>query len=371
MTDKVLMVEAAANPLGSLREQLAKRFDLTCAVGAEEALKAVRANGPFAVVLTDLKLPKKDGPGLLELIGRAFPHTVGLLMASHADVDLAVGAIMDGKAFRCVTKPASPEMLARNIEAALAQHKLLTAEQSFLEETMHGSVQALTEVLSLANPAAFGRSLRIQGLVRRLSEAMLIPQFFEVDMAAMLSHIGCVSLPRVVMEKIRSGKDLMPDERRLFESHPTIGAGLLAHIPRMELVSEIIRHQHARFDDNPPFGARVLKVVLDYDTLANRALPAATIFVQMYGVRGVYDPEILKAFESTIPVGTGYVRRRVNMRELKSNMILEEDIVSVDGMLLLAKDAELNESNIYRLIESKNSFDIVEPVSVLVPESRI
>jgi hypothetical protein len=56
------------------------------------------------------------------------------------------------------------------------------------------------------------------------------------------------------------------------------------------------------------------------------------------------------------------------MRELKANMILEENIVSVDGMLLLAKDAELNESNIYRLIESKASFNIVEPVSVLVPD---
>ncbi|OIO05889.1 MAG: hypothetical protein AUJ49_00715 [Desulfovibrionaceae bacterium CG1_02_65_16] len=371
MTDKVLLVEAASNPLGSLQDQLSQHFDMTCTVGAQDALKAVRQSGPFAVVLTDYKLPRRDGPELLDLIRTAYPHTVGLLMAGHTDLDLAVNAVMDGRAFRCVTKPAAPAALVRNIEAGLAQHKLLTAEQSFIEETMHGSVQALTEVLSLANPSAFGRSLRIQGLVRRLSGAMLIPQFFEVDMAAMLSHIGCVSLPRAVLDKIRAGKDLTIEERRLFESHPTIGAGLLAHIPRMELVSEIIRRQHARFDDNPPFGARVLKVVLDYDLLANRRLPAATIFVQMHGLKGVYDLEVLKAFESTIPVNSGYVRRRVTMRELKTNMILEENIVSVDGMLLLAKDAELNETNIYRLIESKNSFDIVEPVSVLVPEHAL
>jgi len=367
MAQKILMVEGAPNPLGSMREQLAKRFDLTCAVGIEEALKAVRAGGPFAVVLTDFKLPKKDGPALLDIIRTAHPHTVGILTTPHADTDMAVNAIMDGRAFRCVTKPVALETLARNIEAGLAQHKLLTAEQSFIEETMHGSVQALCNVLSLANPAAFGRSLRIQGLVRRLSQAVLIPQFFEVDMAAMLSHIGCVSLPRAIMEKIRAGKELAPDERRLFESHPTIGAGLLAHIPRMELVSEIIKAQHARFDEEPPFGARILKVVLDYDMFANRGLPAASIFVQMFGVKGVYDPAVLKAFEGTIPVDSGYVRRRVNMRELKENMILEEDIVTVDGMLLLAKDAELNETSIYRLIESKNSFNIVEPVSVLVP----
>ena len=371
MTDKVLLVEAAANPLNPLGDQIAKHFDLTCAIGADEAVKAVRQSGPFAVVLTDHKLPRRDGPTLLDLIRTAYPHTVGLLMAGHNDLDLAVNAVMDGRAFRCVTKPLAPAALIRNIEAGLAQHKLLTAEQSFIEETMHGSVQALTEVLSLANPAAFGRSLRIQGLVRRLSGAMLIPQFFEVDMAAMLSHIGCVSLPQAVLEKIRAGKELSSGERRLFESHPTIGAGLLAHIPRMELVAEIIRRQHARFDENPPFGARVLRVVLDYDLLVNRGLPAAAIFVQMNGVKGVYDPKVLNAFETTIPVDQGYVRRRVTMRDLKTNMILEEDIVSVDGMLLLAKDAELNETNIYRLIESKNSFDIVEPVSVLVPARTV
>ncbi|MDR3640349.1 MAG: response regulator [Humidesulfovibrio sp.] len=370
MAEKVLMVEAAANPLGSTCELLAKRFDLTCAVGVEDALKAVRKHGPFAVVLTDLRLPRMDGAALLDLIRTAHPHTVGLIMASQADTHLAMSAIMDDKAFRCLPKPASVDCLARCIKAALAQHKLLTAEQSFLRETMHGAVQALTDVLSLANPAAFGRSLRIQGLVRRLSEVLLVPQFWEVDMAAMLSHIGCVSLPPLTLEKIRAGKDLTTGERKLFESHPTIGAGLLAHIPRLELVAEIILKQHARFDENPPFGARVLKVVLDYDMLANRALHTGAIFTQMHGALGIYDPEILKAFESTIPVESGHVRRRVTMRELKVNMILEEDIVSVDGMLLLAKDAELNEANIYRLIESKTSFDIVEPVSVLVPTAR-
>lgn len=366
-TARVLMVEAGSNPLGSLHDQLAKRFPMTFAVGAEEAVKAVRQDGPFPVVLTDYSLGRRDGPALLDAIRTAYPHTVGVLMAAHHELDAAVGAVMDGRAFRCATKPAPPASLIRCIEAGLAQHELLTAEQSFIEQTMHGSVQALTEVLSLANPAAFGRCLRIQGLVRRLSKAMLIPQFFEVDMAAMLSHIGCVSLPPALLDKIRAGKELTGEERRLFESHPKIGAGLLAHIPRMGLVAEIIGRQHARFDEHPPFGARVLKVVLDYDLLSNRGLPAAAIFARMSGARGLYDPAVLQAFETTIPVDAGYVRRRVSMRELKENMVLEEDIVSTDGMLLLAKDSELNETVIYRLIESTKSFDIVEPVSVLAP----
>lgn len=370
MSGKILMVEAAANMLANTRERLCARFDMAFAVGVEEALKAVRAHGPFDVVLCDCKLGKKDGVTLLAAIKTAHPHTIGLLLAQRTELDLALGAVEDGKAFRAVLRPVSVESLIAHLAAGLEQHKLEIAEQSFLQETLHGSIQALTDVLSLANPAAFGRALRIRGLVHRLSKVLLIPQFWEVDMAAMLSHIGCVSLPKALLDKIAAGKDLAPDERKLFETHPTVGAGVLANIPRMALVSEIMKHQHARYDASPPFGARVLKVVLDYDMLLNRGLPAAAIFTQMHGVKGVYDPDILRAFESTIPVDSGYTRRRVTMRDLKENMILEEDIVSVDGMLLLAKDAELNEANIYRLIESTRSFDIVEPVTVLVPASQ-
>lgn len=371
MQGKILMVEATANPLGNTQERLAQRFDLQHAVGVEDALKAVRASGPFDVVLTDFKLGKKDGATLLAAIKTAHPHTVGLLMTSRQDLDLALNAVEDGKAFRVVLKPVSLDGLTAQLNAALEQHKLQIAEQSFLQDTLHGAIQALTDVLSLANPAAFGRALRIRGLVHRLSKAILIPQFWEVDMAAMLSHIGCVSLPKDVLDKIAAGKDLAPDERKLFDTHPTIGAGVLANIPRMALVAEIIKKQHARYDAAPPFGARVLKVVLDYDMLLNRGLPANAIFTQMAGTKGVYDPDILKAFESTIPTETGYVRKRVTMRDLKENMILEESIVTVDGMLLLAKDSELNESNIYRLIESTRSFEIVEPVTVLVPASAL
>lgn len=369
MSGKTLMVEGSANPLGSIPQALSKRFNLEAVVGLEDALKAVRQNGPYAVILTDLKMPKRDGLAFLSAVAAAQPETVGILMVSNAEALQAQAALAENQIFRYVLKPASVDTLARHLDAGLSQYKLQTAEQSFLQDTLHGAIQALTDVLSLANPAAFGRALRIQGLVHRLSKAILIPQFWEVDMAAMLSHIGCVSLPKAVLEKLGAGKDLAPDERKLFDSHPTIGAGLLSNIPRMGLVAEIIQKQHARFDAVPPFGAQVLKVVLDYDTLANRGQNSGAILARMRATKGIYDPELLEAFEATIPVDTGYVRRRVSMRELKANMILEENIVSVDGMLLLAKDAELNESNIYRLIESTHSFEIVEPVSVLVPLS--
>jgi response regulator RpfG family c-di-GMP phosphodiesterase len=371
MIEKILLVEGAPNPLGKVREELAKRFDLTAVVGYEDALAAVRAAGPFAVVLSDYKMPKKDGLALFAALKQSHPETVRMLQIPYGDMDIAVGAIADDLLFRFVVKPLSAEGLARHLNAGLAQYKLNTAENAFFSETMHGVIQALTDVLSLANPAAFGRAQRIQGLVHRMAKVVNIPKFWEVDMAAMLSHIGCVSLPAEVLDKISTGQDLMGAERKLFESHPTVGAGLLAHIPRMGEVAESIRMQHAIFEEMPPMGARVLKVVLDYDMLSHKGLPSVQIFQRMRGARGVYDQKLLAALESVIPPDNGYVRRLVGVRDLKENMILDDNITTTDGMLLLAKGSELNEANIYRLIESKNSFDIKEPVTVLVPEHTL
>lgn len=370
MAEKVLLVETAANPLGKVRDELARRYDFTAVVGVDEGLLAAKNAGPFAVVLADYKMPKKDGLFLFQALGALHPQTVRLLQIPYGDMDVAVGALADGLIFRFLVKPLSADALVRQIEAGVAQHKLQTAERAFLAETMHGAVQALTDVLSLANPAAFGRAQRIRGLVHRMATLMRVDDFWEVDMAAMLSHIGCVSLPVAVLEKITTGKDLTVAERKLFESHPTLGAGLLAHIPRLEGVAEIIRLQHAPNQPGTPAGARMLKVALDYDLLAHRGIPSSQIFQRMRGER-CYDTAMIAALESAIPPDTGYVRRMVGMRDLKEFMILEENIVTTDGMLLLAKDSELNESNIYRLIESKQSFDIKEPVKVLVPERTV
>jgi len=367
MAEKILIVEGAHNPLGKTREALATRFDCTFAVGVEEGAQAAREGGPFAVIVADYKQPKKDGASFLARMRELHPKTVRLLLTVYAELDAGLAAQSDNLIFRFVMKPLSPDMLARHLEAALAQYRLENAEAAFVQDTLRGAVQALTEVLNLANPAAFGRSMRIRGLVQRLSKAADIPRLWEVDMAAMLSHVGCVSLPAAILDKLTRGRDLDPAERRLFESHPTLGAALLANIPRMESVAQIIGAQLKPLADNPPLGAQALRVALDYDLLANKGLTSGAIFSRMRGTRGIYATQLLDALESVIPPDEGYVRRRVNIRELKENMQLDEDIVSVDGMLLLAKGSELNETNIYRLIETKQSFDIVEPVAVLIP----
>jgi hypothetical protein len=89
--------------------------------------------------------------------------------------------------------------------AAVAQHRLITAERVLLEQTLRGSISALVDVLALASPAAFGRAGRVRGLVRKLADEVELENQWEVEVAAMLAHIGAVTLPAETAEKLDAG----------------------------------------------------------------------------------------------------------------------------------------------------------------------
>ena len=166
-----------------------------------------------------------------------------------------------------------------------------------------------------------------------------LPMTWELELTAMLSHIGCMALPRTVLDKLASGQDLAPDEQPLYDSHPAVGAGLLEHIPRLQRVSEMIGRQHA------PGGP------LEPDEQ----------------LQGCYDPGLLAAFEQAVGKDAGYILRRVALVDLQEYMVLEEGIATEQGLLLLAKGTEMSAAGIQRIIQARSDFTIIEPVLVRVP----
>jgi hypothetical protein len=73
---------------------------------------------------------------------------------------------------RFLIKPCDREVMAKTLTAALMQYRLATAEKELLEQTLSGSIQVLTEVLSLVNPAAFGRAERARRYIGYVVTAM-------------------------------------------------------------------------------------------------------------------------------------------------------------------------------------------------------
>ncbi len=371
MSEKILFVDDEAPLLDSFRHMLHRRFDVYTALGPVQGLKILQGPETFAVVVSDLKMPSMDGITFLGRVRELSPDTIRMMLTGFADVQVAMSAVNEGQVFRFLTKPCSRETMTMALEAGLEQYQLVMAERELLRGTLRGSVQVLTEALSLANPEAYGRAGRIKTLVHSIAKTAAIPITWELDLAAMLSHIGCMALPRAVLHKIASGQALTPEEQRLYDSHPTVGAGLLQHIPRLEQVAEVIGRQHERHDASPcPEKlrvARLLKIATDYDMLEGRGMAPEEILERLRQDTGAYEPTLLQALGQALGQDPGYALRRVGIADLAEGMVLEEGIMSEQGLLLLAQGTEVTAEAIQRMLKAAQSFQVVEPFAVRVP----
>ncbi len=117
---KILFVDDDTTFGLMLKTWLTKRgFVVEDVFSAESALKKLQSE-PFDIVLTDLRLPDKDGIFLLKNIKKHYVGTQVILMTGYADIYTAVESIKAG-AFDYVSKPVIPEEILKKIQEALEQ----------------------------------------------------------------------------------------------------------------------------------------------------------------------------------------------------------------------------------------------------------
>ncbi len=377
MDCRILFVDDEENILAAFRRQLRKQFDLDTALGPEEGLKSISEKGPYAVVVSDLKMPKMDGIEFLAKVKDMAPGTVRMMLTGHADVNNTIEAVNEGNIFRFLTKPCPIDSLIKALNAAIEQYRLIRAEKELLDNTLKGSIKVLTDLLAISNPEAFGRSSRVKQWVEKIATYMGLEDTWQFETAALLSHIGFVTIPEKTLQKIYKGIELTGEEAQLFEMHPMIASNLIKNIPRMGQIAEIISYQEKKFDgsgipsngakgEEIPLGARILKVALDFDSLQAIGKPEREAFSILRKRHGWYDPRVLKAFEMALGIEIKYEIKEVKVRGLEEGMILAQDIISLEGRLLVAKGQEVTMALAERLKNVAQVSPVKEPIKVFV-----
>src|SRR5439155_12955060 len=133
------------------------------------------------------------------------PNAVRMLLTGQSDFDSAVIAVNKGQLFRVLTKPCARDDLRAAIDAAIEQHRLQIAERELLEQTVRGSIEMLCDILALVNPASFGRANRIKAHVIELAIELGLGETWQLEVAAMTSQLGYITLPDELTEKLASG----------------------------------------------------------------------------------------------------------------------------------------------------------------------
>ena len=137
MTKKILLVDDDPNILQGYQRQLRKRFELDTVLSGREGLEAVASDGPFAVIVSDMRMPGMDGVQFLTQVRETASDTVRMMLTGNSDQQTAMDAVNEGHIFRFLTKPCNTDTFAKALEAALEQYRLITAERELLPGTRH------------------------------------------------------------------------------------------------------------------------------------------------------------------------------------------------------------------------------------------
>lgn len=139
MNRKILLVDDEPHVLDGLRRQLGRRFEVVTANSGEEALLLLEGRGPFAAVVSDLRMPGMGGLELLGELRARSAHTVRLVLSGSGDFQTAITAVNEGAIFRFLTKPVPPDVLTEAIEAAILRYEM--------EKKLAGSFDPCIELL--------------------------------------------------------------------------------------------------------------------------------------------------------------------------------------------------------------------------------
>jgi FixJ family two-component response regulator len=132
--NKILFVDDDPTVLDGYRRLLHHKFSISTAVGGQQGLALLQASGPFAVVISDMRMPGMSGSEFLAHARERFPDTVRMLLTGYSDLDAAINAVNQGNIFRYLSKPCGKETILEAIESALAVYRSRAAEKEVLKK---------------------------------------------------------------------------------------------------------------------------------------------------------------------------------------------------------------------------------------------
>jgi CheY-like chemotaxis protein len=377
MKERVLFVDDEQNVLDGIRRQLRNRVELETATSAAAGLALLESRGPFALVVSDMRMPEMDGARFLARVSEIAPQTVRMVLTGQADLDSTIKAVNEGRIFRFLLKPCAPEILLGVVKSGIEQYRLVTAEKQLLETTLNATVKVLCDMLGIINPVAQRRTQQIQRYAESAIDALKLSSGgWQYRLAAMMSQLGCISMPAEALSRAYGGATLSIDERRLYESHPDVAGQLIGTIPRLEAVASMVAGQMqvpardlAQGDPTlwPPekIGAAILWAAVRFDRHISmgRAPEQAALLVQQ-AAPGL-PLAITEAMVSAISSESGLFRTRaVNLHELAIGMTIDADIVSERGTRLVPSGTEVNSTVLERLKAIASGVGVIEPIRV-------
>ncbi len=374
---RVLCVDDEPRVLDGLENHLAMHYEVHLATSGAMALEQLESIGAFSVIVSDMRMPQMNGAEFLRRARHLQPDATRILLTGQADLESAVAAINEGRIYRFLSKPCPPEDLLGAVEHGVRLYQLTLAERELLQNTLNGAVAVLADVMSLTTPSAFARVGALKEYVNHICKSLGIVDSWQYELAATLCRLGCITLPPSTLDKLYAGQELDRHEQAMFDAQSEVGQRLLDKIPRVGAVSQMIGLQR-----NPPrwsgslpdtdaeriaLGSNLLAVALAVDELVIGGTTPTAAVQSLLRSQTTVDRELLQRLRDFKERTTLGGVRALPLSELRSFMVLEQDVVSSSGNVLVKQGRELNGPLLERLRHFAAGVGVAEPIRVRIP----
>src|SRR5208282_5972980 len=100
MSERVLFVDDEPQVLEGIQRSLRKQVAIHTATSGAEGLRLLSEMGPFAVVVSDMRMPIMSGAQFLARVREQTPDTVRMILSGHADLAATIAAVNEGHIYR-------------------------------------------------------------------------------------------------------------------------------------------------------------------------------------------------------------------------------------------------------------------------------
>ncbi|WP_441003751.1 HD domain-containing phosphohydrolase [Pseudocolwellia agarivorans] len=407
---KLLLLDDEEDIINALKRLLRNNYEIIPFNKGDEALAYLQENH-VDIIMSDMRMPKMDGAEFLAHAREIIPNAIRLLLTGYSDMDSTVKAINDGGVYTYISKPWNNQDLKLTLEKA-SDHYLLKKEAKRLNEevakankeleifnqslelkviqrtsalqastkklknTLQTQKELFFDVLDMMSATIEYRTGFSAGHSKRIAiQCKAVAKKLELDEAqcrriylcALLHEIGTVGLSDDLLQENSIGSGKLED---LLITHPMIGAEILGKVKRFASLTDNILHQNENIDgtgspahlsgDNIPVGARIIRIVKDFDFLIAgktnaKRMSIANAYAWMKERADVwYDRKILKTFIDLLgnrEAVDGEMEFSIGVEALKPGDKLLEDLILNNGNVMLKAGQEINSVMITKLKE--------------------
>jgi putative two-component system response regulator len=287
MTEKVLCVDDEQNYLSACQRKFRKKFHIDIASGGETGLDKIKKNGPYAVVVSDLRMPGMNGISFLAKVKEAAPNTVRIMLTGFADLTNAMDAVNQGNLFRFLSKPCPMDVLEKAIHDGIRQYQLIQTEREYhvlkkWNESLGGLIQAFIQLVAAKDPYTAGHQFRVSQLSAAIAKSLDFASetIEQIATAAMVHDIGKIYVP---VEFLNKPGQLNSMELNIVKMHAQIGHDILKPIKFPFPIHKIVLQHHEKIDGSGyPFGLKDSQIMLEAKVIAVSDMVEATAHHRPY-----------------------------------------------------------------------------------------